>query len=41
MKCFECKYCKKTKKKNYMGFCFQFKVYVQDWLNGCLNGINK
>jgi len=41
MKCYECKNCKNSKSKIYMGFCKKYKLHVLDNYNGCLNGNKK
>lgn len=41
MKCYICKNCRKSKKKDFKFFCEKFNIYVQDELNGCINGEEK
>lgn len=41
MKCYECKFSKKSRSKDHMYWCQRYKVHGTDNYSGCFEGIAK
>lgn len=41
MKCYECKWSKKSRSKIHKYYCTKFRVHAQDHLSGCKDGEEK